>query len=84
MTTAYFNYPNPRIAAHQSPSCGDIQKMGKVGQRSSTLDIDSLSIELRRFETDHYRFASHAGQNDLWLTLDLGDHDFEKAVLEFV
>jgi hypothetical protein len=81
---AYFNYPNPHITVHRSPSCVEIQKMHKPGQRHATIDIGSFSTELRRFEAGHYRFASHAGQNDMWLTLDLADPDLEQAVLELV
>lgn len=84
MIKAYFNYPNTHITIHRDLNCGEIQKMAKTGQRLVLIDPDSVSLEPQRFFSRQYRFASVAGLNDIWLTVDFRDGDFELAVVEHV
>jgi hypothetical protein len=86
MIKVYFNYPNSRITVHGDPRCTHIQSHEKPGQRSITIDLESFSTEIRKFETgsDGYRFASHRGENDMWVTINFGDPAFEAAVSQFL
>lgn len=84
MLKAYFNYPNTHITIHCNPTCGEIQKMAKTGQRLVLINPGSVSLELQRFLSKQYRFASVAGLYDIWLTVDFHDGDFGLAVVEHV
>ena len=84
MLKAYVNYPHPRVGVHRNPSCGDIQKMAKQSQRSVLINTLSISSELQAFTAKKYTFAPTASQNDMWITVDFGDSDFEGAVLAYV
>ena len=84
MLWAYFNYPNPHGTAHGLSSCGEIQKMRKPEQRRVSLDSQTIGAEIENFREKKYRFAAQAGLNDMWLTLDFGDAEFEFAVVRFL
>lgn len=84
MLMVYLNSPNSRISAHRSPNCSRIQVMQKPNQRHCRIDATSISTELAKFANKQYRFQSTADLNDLWLEIDFGDEDFERAVLSYV
>jgi hypothetical protein len=84
MLKAYVNYPHPKVSAHRNPACGDIEKMGKQSQRSVLINTQSISTELQAFTAKKYTFAPTASQNDMWITVDFADSDFEDAVLAYV
>jgi len=81
MTSAYINYPNPHITIHFDTSCPQIQKMRKVNQRRLVLSRDTFDDGLRELST--LRLRAEAGFNDLWLTVDFGNQDFEEAVVRY-
>ena len=81
MLQAYLNYPNSRVTVHGDPTCEEIEKMDKLGQRHVFIDRDSLEGELARF-WGTYAFASTAPLNDMWVTVDMGDLLEEQRVLD--
>jgi len=86
MIIAYINYPReePHITLHNDVTCTTIGQHHKKGQRIVQLGIASLSIELNRFKSKHYRFASDSRNNDMLLEVDFSDQDFEHAVVEYI
>lgn len=84
MLNVYLNYPNPRVTVHRNERCSSIQKHQKPGQRVVRLDVACLSVELKKFEEQHYMFAADAANNDMWLEVDFGDAEFERAVVQYV
>jgi len=84
MVKAYINYPDPHITLHNDVACTNIGQHHKKGQRIVQLDIASLSIELKRFKSKHYRFGSDPQTNDMLLEVDFSDQDFERAVVEYI
>ncbi len=79
MTRAYINYPNPHMLLHRNDNCGEVGKNQKVNQRNLTIHSNSLSQYLGEFR-HQLKFGSHANENDVWLTLDFEDAQFEEAV----
>jgi len=84
MLKAYLNYPNPKVSTHRDPTCGAIGKMQKGGQRRVRINPTTLSSEIQGFARKEYRFASDATANDMWIELDFGDAEFERAVLAYI
>jgi hypothetical protein len=83
MLSAYVNYPNAHISVHSAAGCASIQQQRKTDQRVVQLDPRTLSGELLKFEEEH-RFASEQRLNDMWLLVNFGDIEFERAVVEHV
>ena len=84
MLQAYINYPEPHLTTHADSTCSQISKMAKPGQRKVRLDASTLSRELQKFAARVYRFGSNSQVNDMWLEIDFGDEEFERAVSEYV
>lgn len=84
MLKAYLNYPQSKVSVHRNPSCSNIEKMSKPNQRSVQIDLQKISEELQRFSENEHKFASEAKWNDMWITIDFDDPDFEDAVLAYV
>ena len=84
MLHAYVNYPNPKVRVHGNSACGSIGQGQKVGQRSITLRPETLESEIGRFEAGEHKFAAHAGSNDMWLTIDLGNAESEESAVRRV
>ena len=84
MLNAYFNYPNSRVETHSNSARVEIQKMGKVGQRIVAINPTSITLEIQRFGSKHYRFASDATFNDMWVQVNFADAVFEMAVVNFL
>lgn len=84
MLTAYINYPNPHITIHADTSCSRIMQHSNASHRIISLDRHSLSGELERFASKEHRFASESAFNDMWLRLDFGDVDFERAIVSHI
>lgn len=83
MLSAYINYPNAHVSIHSAADCTTIQQQRKADQRLVRLNPRSLSGELLKFESE-YRFASEQRLNDMWLELDFGDAEFERALVEHI
>ena len=80
----YLNYPNSKVRIHADPTCGHIQQAGKSGQRLVVINLGNLSTELTRFSQQQHAFGSTAAENDMWLEIDLGDDELERAVVSFI
>jgi hypothetical protein len=81
---AYVNYPNSHVTIHRHGDCSSIQQQRKPEQRVVRLETSTLSSELKKFEQKQYTFAADASRNDLWLEVDFGDLEFERAVVAYV
>ncbi len=84
MLMVYLYAPRSRISAHRDSNCSRIQVMNKPNQRKCRIDVANISTELQKFANKQYKFQSTASLNDLWLEIDLGDEDFERAVLGYI
>lgn len=83
MLDAYLNYPNSRVTAHGS-KCGHIQQARKAGQRRVLLSRSTIGTELQRFVDREHTFGAQAATNDMWLTVDFNDLEFEAAVVHHI
>ena len=84
MVLAYLNYPNSRVSLHRESTCSRIQQARKAGQRRVRVGPKHITTELGRFKDGHYRFASQADTNDMWLEIDFSDVAFELAVARHI
>jgi hypothetical protein len=84
MLMTYFNYPNSIITIHTNPYCNTILRQRSQNQRSVTININTISVELANFMKKHYKFASTADRNDMWIEIDFTDRIFEEAVVHFI
>jgi Zn-dependent M32 family carboxypeptidase len=57
--------------------------MGKQSQRSVLISTQSISTELQAFASKKYTFSATANRNDMWITVDFEDSDFEDAVMGY-
>src|SRR5688572_30244645 len=81
---AYINYPNNNLTLHTAANCASIQQQSKPGQRSHMVTVENLSQVLSNFRDKGYRFASQADTNDMWLTFQLNDPTFERALFAYI
>jgi hypothetical protein len=84
MIAAYINYPNPHVTVHAAAECARIQQHRKTQQRVLKLTASTLSSELERCESKHYPFGADQSTNDMWLHVDFGDPEFERAVVAHI
>jgi hypothetical protein len=84
MIQAYINYPNPHVRIHARDSCSTIQQQRKERQRVVELTPRTLSEELLRFQSKHYRFSAEKSINDMWLRVEFGDEEFEVAIVQHI
>ena len=84
MLQAYFNYPNARVTIHAGANCSTIEQQHKDGKRKVRLTLDTLSVELSRFSSGQYKFASTSSLNDMWLAVDLGSPEYERATIAYI
>lgn len=82
MTNAYLNYPNPHMTLHRNSACAEIGKMHKAEQRNLKIDQTSFSQAFNQLTS--LQLGSQASVNDVWLTINFKDTEFEQAVAEYV
>ena len=58
--------------------------MQKGGQRHVRLNLGSISAELLRFTRKEYPFSTNVGMNELWLTADFSNAEFEGAIIKYL
>lgn len=80
MLHVYLNYPNSRMILHTDPQCASIGMMGKLGQRHIVISAANLNEECSRYGAGRYRFAANKETNDMWLVIDLGGLEKERAI----
>jgi hypothetical protein len=84
MTKAYLNYPNPHVGLHHDPSCAQVSKMQKPGQRVITVNASSFAAAVAQLQNSSFRMGPSAAVNDLWVLADFGDDlEFEEAVVRY-
>ncbi|HEY6968008.1 MAG TPA: hypothetical protein VJA94_02300 [Candidatus Angelobacter sp.] len=84
MVKAYLNYPNPHMTLHCGSACAEVGKMHKAQQRTVKIDQASFSQALKQLAGKEFRLGSQASINDVWLTINFGDEEFEEAVARYV
>jgi hypothetical protein len=84
LTKAYLDYPVPHMTLHGDSACNEIGKMGKANQRNVAVTRESFADAIGRFTTTEFRLGADASVNDVWLTVDFGDPEFEEAVARYV
>jgi len=67
----YVNYPNSRFTIHNNSNCNQIHKHSKSNQRIISINNNNFIQELTRFINQQYVFSSTAGQNDMWMEINL-------------
>jgi len=77
---AYLNYPNPHMTLHSDSTCPEIGKMQKVGQRDVTINRASFAQALSHLTSRGFQLGAQASVNDVWLTINFDDAEFEEAV----
>ena len=83
MLKVYVNYPNSRISIHRDDTCAQIRSHRKANQRQCLITPDTITKELRNFK-ETYQFASVPEFNDMWVSIDFGDYEFEKALIKYL
>ena len=84
MTKAYLNYPNRHITLHGDLRCGEIGKMRKPNQRDVAITQATISQTLAQLSSAQFRLGADASINDVWLSVDFADAEFEEAVVQYV
>ena len=84
MTKAYINYPEPHVTLHADQRCPEIGKMRKPNQRHAHVNITSFSREVQDLTSKSFRFGADSSINDLWISVDFNDRQFEKAVIDYI
>ena len=84
MLKAYINYPNAYVTIHADCKCASVQQRHKRDQRVVRVGVSNLSGELTKFGAKDYIFKSQAEANDMWLHVDFGDAEFERAVVKHI
>lgn len=84
MINVYLNYPNAIATIHQTRDCPRIHQHHSESQRQLRINAGSLQESLKLFVDGAFPFRSEQSTNDAWLEIDLGDLEFEIAVLKFI
>lgn len=84
MTSVYIDYPVPHFSIQHGVSATSRMRQIKPERRLITINLENLSLELARFADREIPFAAFAAQNDLWLDIDLGNEEFEIAVIKYI
>ncbi len=84
MIQVYFNYPTSHVTIHREGDCQSIRSQGKVGQRITRINSSTISSELAKFEGNGYSFQATPSANDMWVEIDFGDPEFERAVASHI
>ena len=84
MTRAYFNYPDPHVTLHTDQNCSEIGKHKKITQRHVRVDLTSITSAIQYLGSKSFRFAANPARNDLWLSVDFGDREFEEDFVEYI
>ena len=80
----YLNYPSNVATIHKNIKCNSIQAREKPAQRTIEINVNNLSSVLDDFKKELYPLGSTASNNDLWISLDFGNEQFEEAVIKFI
>ena len=86
MIKVYLIYPNaPHVTIHKNPTCSNIQKRQKTGQRILDINLLRMSNELIKINDKKFQtFRSDKDANDMWIYIGLNDYDYEIATLNYI
>ena len=82
MIRAFLDYPTSRVMVHGDHSCTYFDRPLSPDHRLVRLNDATISEELHRFQEKHYKFASEAEFNIIWIEADFDDFEFEVALIE--
>ena len=80
---AYVNYPNPHVTLHGDLKCLEIGKMQKAQQRAVTINRASFTQAINQLTSKSFQLGAQAQINDVWLSIEFGDGEFEEAVAKY-
>ena len=80
---AYVNYPNPHMTLHGNLNCLEIGKMQKPQQRVMTINRASFAQAINQLSSINFQLGAQAQVNDVWLSIEFGDSEFEEAVARY-
>jgi len=83
LTKAYLNYPVPHITLHHDANCREIQKNAKPNQRDVAFTRASFDKAIGLLVSGGFRLGADVSINDVWLTVDFDDAEFEEAVARY-
>lgn len=84
MIKAYINYPHCYMELHAVSTCSEIGKRGKLAQRKEDVTIKSFAATADKLAGRNFRLGSNASINDIWLSVNFDDVEFEEAVAEYL
>ena len=84
MMALYLFYPTDIATIHKNPNCNLVQMRNKQNQRAIHIDIENLLSTLNDFKKNCYPLGGKVSNNDLWMSIDFGNEEFEEVVLKFI
>lgn len=84
MINVYVNIVNPHIEVHGNKTCGKVMQHKGHTKQHFTIDENTIGDELKRFKNDKYELKNAKGLRGMWLTIDFGDYEFEKALMKHI
>ena len=72
------------MTLHGDSGCAEIGKMGKANRRTVAVTRPSFTQALSQLAGKGFRLGADASVNDVWLSVDFGDLEFEEAVARHI
>ena len=83
MIHVYFNYQHYQIITHHDPDCAQRTFAQMPHQRLLRVNAATVSQTITALAANEHPFSTALGQQTLWLQIDFGDHDFERALQRY-
>ena len=84
MINASINYPHGYMELHAVSTCSEIGKRGKLAQRKEDVTPTSFATIVNKLADKNFRLGSDASNNDVWLSVNFDDPEFEEAVAGYL
>lgn len=84
MIAVYYNYPNSGFTIHEGQTVEESRVHSKPKPRIIHVTLKNLSKVVTRVTNPDFKFAAKQEENDLWMEINFGDLEFEKAFAEFI
>ena len=78
----YINYPVPQFTIHWDPDCPRIRQHKRERQRILPVSAGNVDQLLADFRQGKYPFKAESYYNDMWLEVNLGTPNAERAFVE--
>jgi hypothetical protein len=72
------------MTMHHELTCKEIAKMQKTAQRTVSITHGTFSTDMGQLQSKTFRLGADASLNDLWISAEFDDPEFEEAVLRHV